>query len=377
MLTLNQIIKQLENVASSHANINSFTYDEPYNFGASGDIRYPAMLVEQQPFEYSGSALTYVFNVYIMDLIKKDESDKKEVLSDTLLTCLDVVALLDRTSELSFMIDKNITFNDFVEPKFDGEPVGYYFQLKVKTSYPLDRCAVPVSNTLTVVEPISYELDNGVYNLLNTDLISAWYAEDNANDEKAVNNGTSINNVSYASGRIGQAFSFDGIDKYILLNDNSIIPSASFSLSLFFYANSVIGIQCLFNAFSNTGAENRGWRVDISSGNLLFRTYNSGTLISQLTTPVIAGAWYHVVIKREVGFRDYLYLNNVLKSTANSTTNPNYHTTSYASIGASKSQSATVSNYFDGKIDAVYYYEKAVSVIEVSELYNNNLGIQL
>src|SRR5438132_1338054 len=49
-------------------------------------------------------------------------------------------------------------------------------------------------------------------------LVSQWSAEGNANDSVGSNNGTLQAGVTFASGVVGQAFSFDGIDGRILVN---------------------------------------------------------------------------------------------------------------------------------------------------------------
>lgn len=154
MLTLNNVVKQLNNFADSHGQVKSFFYGELYDFAASGDIYYPAMAVVSEPNIYSGNTLTYNFNVYFMDRVHKDISNRVEVLSDMQLVCLDLLAYLSRTVELDFMVDRNITLNDFVD-SFDGEVSGYWFNLAIKTKLPLDRCALPLNSTIDIQEPLT------------------------------------------------------------------------------------------------------------------------------------------------------------------------------------------------------------------------------
>ncbi len=46
--------------------------------------------------------------------------------------------------------------------------------------------------------------------------LQAWYrAENNADDQRGVNNGTLQNGTTFAGGQVGQAFSFDGIDDFV------------------------------------------------------------------------------------------------------------------------------------------------------------------
>jgi hypothetical protein len=57
-------------------------------------------------------------------------------------------------------------------------------------------------------------------------LVSWWRAEVNANDSSGTNNGALLNGVSFAAGRVGQAFSFDGVsfDNAIQIGGNPLPP---------------------------------------------------------------------------------------------------------------------------------------------------------
>jgi len=153
VLTLNQIKKQLNSIAVSHSNINHFHFGEMVDFASSGVVDYPALAVERNPFQFVNNSLRYSFNIYMMDLVHKDASNRDEVLSDTLLICLDIIAMLDRDNDFIFSIEKNITFNDFID-SFDEEVSGYWFKLDITVPNPLDNCAVPLSSTLEVVEDL-------------------------------------------------------------------------------------------------------------------------------------------------------------------------------------------------------------------------------
>ena len=47
-------------------------------------------------------------------------------------------------------------------------------------------------------------------------MVSWWPGEGNANDIQGSNNGTLVNGVTFAQGKVGQAFSFDGADRYVV-----------------------------------------------------------------------------------------------------------------------------------------------------------------
>jgi len=52
-------------------------------------------------------------------------------------------------------------------------------------------------------------------------LVAWWQAEGNAYDSIGNNNGTLINGTSFTNGEVGQAFSFNGVDNFVLVNPAS------------------------------------------------------------------------------------------------------------------------------------------------------------
>src|ERR1043166_1422474 len=57
------------------------------------------------------------------------------------------------------------------------------------------------------------------------DMISWWKAEGNANDSQDSNNGTFVGNGTFGSGKVGQAFNFDGSSYVEVPNSPSLNPA--------------------------------------------------------------------------------------------------------------------------------------------------------
>ncbi|MCX8027257.1 MAG: DUF1566 domain-containing protein, partial [Thermodesulfovibrionales bacterium] len=53
-----------------------------------------------------------------------------------------------------------------------------------------------------------------------SNMVSWWRAEDNASDSVGTNHGTLINGATYATGKVGKAFSLDGVDDYVKVPDS-------------------------------------------------------------------------------------------------------------------------------------------------------------
>lgn len=142
-MTLNQVIKKLNEIADNHQQINHFFFGETFDFASSGVVNCPVMIAVLQPLPYSKNTLTYNFNIIIGDIVHKDLSNKTEVLSDTLQIALDVIyKLQDPTYDWILDNVNNITLNDF-EDEYDIELYGYFFEIRLKVASPFDRCAIP------------------------------------------------------------------------------------------------------------------------------------------------------------------------------------------------------------------------------------------
>ncbi|GEM_PF-2914408 len=61
-------------------------------------------------------------------------------------------------------------------------------------------------------------------------LVSWWPGEDNANDIQSNNHGTLQNGATFAAGKVGQAFSFDGMDDATSIADNASLRISNFTL---------------------------------------------------------------------------------------------------------------------------------------------------
>lgn len=66
------------------------------------------------------------------------------------------------------------------------------------------------------------EYETNICNPVPSDMISWWKAENNGNDIIGINHGTLMNGVTFAIGKVGKAFSFDGVDDYVEMTGSNI-----------------------------------------------------------------------------------------------------------------------------------------------------------
>jgi hypothetical protein len=127
------------------------------------------------------------------------------------------------------------------------------------------------------------------------DMVSWWDAENNANDIIGSNDGTLMNGATFAPGKVGQAFSFDGVDDYV-----AIPHSSSLDLNSAFTLGAWIKVSDFTNAHATIISEGDfTWRLQrsFSSNTLLFGTgdWNTGPWNDLTgTTAVNDGQWHYV-----------------------------------------------------------------------------------
>src|SRR5262249_12080197 len=81
-------------------------------------------------------------------------------------------------------------------------------------------------------------LDYSAYNRLPG--LVAWYpGEGNANNAIAGNNGALSGGIAFVPGKVGQAFSFNGLDSYVQVAASSAIETQTISVEAWVNSNSV------------------------------------------------------------------------------------------------------------------------------------------
>ena len=196
-----------------------------------------------------------------------------------------------------------------------------------------------------------------------TDNLQAFYklsdlSDSSGNNRTLTNNG----NVSFASGKIGNAAVFDGSNE---LEGNFQIPfSDSATVSLWFNLNSIDEESTLFG-IRNYPTPTVNLAIQ-PNGQVWLNDYTYPQMSSDEGV-VSTNNWYHVCFKTE-GANMSLYINGSLIQTSQST---------LATVGQFFIGSGSNINYFDGQIDAVGIWNRALSDAEVAELYNNGTGLEL
>ncbi len=171
----------------------------------------------------------------------------------------------------------------------------------------------------------------------------------------------------WTGGKVGSALKFDGVDDYVQVNDAPELRwNHPETVSMWVKTNTPATTQPVFMK-DNNDALNREFQLDIISNK--FVTYinldgtgaNFDSVTANTFGNIAAGVWYHVVVVR-TGSNLIIYVNGISDSVA-STAAPNK--AAPVILGAYFSASL----YFNGLLDEVRIYNRALSADEIGKLY--------
>ena len=158
MVTLKNFIEGLENYTEQHQQLATFSWGNISNISTK-DHTYSMMWLMPTQSEYDGSLTTMKFDMYIMDILEQDLSNKLNVMDSTLIIANDVVAYFweDNYANLDFELDEeNVTLQPF-EGNFDDHLAGWIVSIQIQTKTNLNACITPIGDITppTPTEPLA------------------------------------------------------------------------------------------------------------------------------------------------------------------------------------------------------------------------------
>jgi len=205
-------------------------------------------------------------------------------------------------------------------------------------------------------------------------LVSWWPGEGNANDAAGTNAGTPMNGVIFAPGMVGQAFSLSGNSAFIQIAD---APNLRFTNAM--TVEAWISNNVPLGQFGNIltkwdgGSDQRSYGLVIQpSGKVAFAVNSDGgnaNIGNAFSLDIIpTNQWIHLCGTYDGGALK-LYVNNVLQNTT-PWTNGIFPGSVPLSIGSALVAGA----FFQGLIDELSLYNRALTAAEVQDLYNIGQG---
>ena len=178
----------------------------------------------------------------------------------------------------------------------------------------------------------------------------------------------------WVDGKVGTGFNFDGLeDFYITVPNASSLNPDYITISAWVKFNTAVGRDFVISKGQATSIANGQYYFDYTSDEKLRFNISDGTSghdITSDTTLNSADVWYHIVGTYD-GNTQRLYIDGVLDGTPASWTGVIGDTTNDLALG---NRSRFYNIPFDGVLDDVRIYNRALSEGEIRRLYNSGLA---
>ncbi len=207
-----------------------------------------------------------------------------------------------------------------------------------------------------------------------SDYVSRWALDEGSGSTAHDSNTTSANDgtiygATWTGGKYGNALHFDGTNDYVEIpNSPTLNPSGAFSLSVWFKADSLSDWQGVVSKLTNVNTGNgRGFNIQIGTREniaSLMADDNGNWVYLKTSWMPETDKWYHVVLVHHSNNLNELYVNGKLEAT-------NYHVIAFTNNPMQMGKFYTDANglYFNGTIDEVKFYHRALTKEEIYSQY--------
>ena len=177
------------------------------------------------------------------------------------------------------------------------------------------------------------------------------------------------------SGKINASFNFDGTDDYAV-RTGSALPTVDFSLTAWVYRNVTSNAHTILKVSPGNGTNELKLAItadDDGTNNNKLRFTVDGTSAYSQKTISSAGTWYHIAAVRS-GATTSMYINGVLDPVTGSDGTALSFGSCNMYIGGSPGSGcdATITEYFDGKVDDLRIYNYALNATQVKNIMGEN-----
>lgn len=153
MVSLNQIIKIVSDIADQHYMVKTFQSGNLSQFAEidqQSDLVYPLCFLNRLSGSSTGGAFYFNFELVITDLVKKDRSNEQEVISDCMQIAQDFAVLLERPEYLSLSnssyLDPTQTINyNIISEEYSDRVAGVVMSFQIKQAFNYNKCITPIT----------------------------------------------------------------------------------------------------------------------------------------------------------------------------------------------------------------------------------------
>jgi hypothetical protein len=215
--------------------------------------------------------------------------------------------------------------------------------------------------------------------------VSWWRGEGNARDSQGRADGVLYRHVTFAPGKVGKCFVFDGVSSGINVPDVPALAfTGSFSIECWLLVprRPVAPGMVVFRGDTRSGLDPYYLSVEPvpgTSGLLNFVIWGDDNINESINTPMPIGSWTHVAATFDVNSCSgssgvmTLYTNGIIAAQTNTTVrpladlDPDYQPG--VGIGNHSSQPGRFNYPLRGRIDELKLYDRALSASEVRAIY--------
>lgn len=197
---------------------------------------------------------------------------------------------------------------------------------------------------------------------ISTGLVADWGFNGNAKDSTPYSNNAAVNGPALTAdrrGRANSAYSFNGTSDYMNCGTSSILrPSTAITISAWVY---MTGYSTALSGIVNYGAG--GYWLSVGSNGIPYLYITSNTAVNAVSV-IPLNQWRHIVATYD-GSTGKIYINGSLNNSQTWTG----AISSYALNCFIGSNKAVAGRYFQGSLDDVRIYNRALSSSEVQSLF--------
>ncbi|MFA5248550.1 MAG: LamG-like jellyroll fold domain-containing protein, partial [Patescibacteria group bacterium] len=186
--------------------------------------------------------------------------------------------------------------------------------------------------------------------------------------------GTLTNGPTWVAGRIGDgAVSFDGVDDSVSVLNGSTLNSNTCTISSWINGSSSFSgtVYRLSNSSSDTSNRSK-YEIRITPTGITFRTGDGSSVVDDdvFNTTLTAGEWWHIACTLDGGNVKTCYKNGALISTSTNSADISLNISTLALIATNRS-TIGMYNYYEGLIDDIRIYDRALSAHDIQELFSS------
>jgi hypothetical protein len=204
-------------------------------------------------------------------------------------------------------------------------------------------------------------------------LVALWSGDGNANDSVGGNNGQLVNGVDFAPGKVGQAFDFEGASFVQVPDAPDLHFTGEMTVEAWVNVKTFSGVN-FREIVSKIGGPNFHQScftlaIDPSTQKAYFMvaaTYPDSSAVYSSKT-ILLNQWFHLAGVYD-GSAIKIYVNGQLDGTT-PWNKPLFPSNNPLVIGCTLQNSSYPTSFFNGLIDEVGIYNRALSASEVETIY--------